>query len=247
MVSVIIPTLNEEAIIAKTLLSVMSQKGAFEVIVSDGGSSDNTMEIVKTFPQVKVTYSPKGRALQMNAGAEIARGEHLLFLHADTLLLPSAILKIVDSLKNNNVIGGSFFLKFDSENYALKFYSLFSKINHLLFTYGDQAFFIKNEAFRVLNGFKDMVIMEDVEIQQRLRKLGRFIKLDQAVITSGRRFLRRGVIYQQLQNIALVMLYLLGASPTLLKKHYQNEGEGNEKINERLYPAIESENHIKSH
>lgn len=227
MVSIIIPTLNEEAVIQKTLSHVLTQKGNWEIIVSDGGSTDRTLEILKTFSTVKLIHSKKGRSLQMNEGARHAKGEILLFLHADTLLLPNAIEKVENVMNQKNIIGGSFFLKFDADNIPFRIYSFFSKINHLLFTYGDQGIFIRKKVFEAINGYKDMVLMEDVEIQQRLRKRGRFIKLHQPVITSSRRFVRRGIIMQQLQNVILVLLYLLGTPPSFLKKHYLNEGESN--------------------
>ncbi len=228
MISIIIPTLNEEAVIGKTISHVLEQKGNWEIIVSDGGSIDRTLKIVKSFQSIKITQATKGRASQMNEGARLANGEILLFLHADTLLLPLAIEKINDLMKNSSIVGGSFFLKFDMDNFPFKIYSFFSKINHLLFTYGDQGIFVRKSVFEDLNGYKNIALMEDVEIQQRLRKKGKFIKLNQPVITSSRRFIRKGVIKQQLQNVVLVILFLLGASPTFLKKYYLNERDGNE-------------------
>ncbi|MDQ3537124.1 MAG: TIGR04283 family arsenosugar biosynthesis glycosyltransferase [Bacteroidota bacterium] len=225
MVSIIIPTLNEEAVISKTLSHVMGQEGSWEIIVSDGGSTDRTTEIIQKFPNIRLVKSSKGRALQMNDGARFARGEILLFLHADTFLMPSAILKVENAMKNSSIVGGSFFLKFDVESPTFKIYSFLSKINHLLFTYGDQAIFVKKEIFKALKGYKNIALMEDVELQQRIRKRGKFVKLHQPVITSSRRFIRRGVIIQQVQNFVLVTLYLFGISPTILKKYYLNEGE----------------------
>jgi rSAM/selenodomain-associated transferase 2 len=228
MISIIIPTLNEEAVIAKTISYVQEQKGNWEIIVSDGGSEDKTLEIVKSFQEIKIIRATKGRASQMNEGARFAKGDILLFLHADTFLLPLAIEKINDAMKNSSIIGGSFFLIFDVDNFPFRIYSFFSKINHLLFTYGDQAIFVRKMVFEDLNGYKNIALMEDVEIQQRLRKKGEFIKLNQPVITSSRRFIRKGVIVQQLQNMVLVILFLLGVSPAFLKKYYLNEADGNE-------------------
>lgn len=224
MVSIIIPTLNEEACIIKTLNHVVEQEGSFEVIVTDGGSTDKTLEIVQTFPVVKVIRAPQGRAYQMNEGAKLAKGDILLFLHADTLLLASSIEKVKNVMHNKQVVGGSFFLQFNIDSPFYKLYSYFSKINHLLFTYGDQAIFIRREIFEDLNGYKEIALMEDVEIQQRLRSKGKFVKLNYPVITSARRFVRKGVILQQFYNVVLVLLFLVGIKASTLKRYYKNEG-----------------------
>lgn len=223
MISVIIPTLNEETGIRNTLNHVMEQKGYFEIIVADGGSTDKTLEIVQTFPEVKITQAPKGRATQMNEGARHAQGSILLFLHADTLLLKNSLEKIENAMADEENVGGSFFLKFNINHPVYNFYSHCSKINHLLFTYGDQAIFIRSKIFKKVNGYKEIALMEDVEIQKRLRRTGKFVKLNHPVITSARRFARKGIILQQFYNIILVSLFLIGINPSTLKKYYKDE------------------------
>ena len=225
MVSVIIPTLNEAEIIQTSLANLFSHDGDFEVIVSDGGSSDGTRDIVSQFAQVKQIALVKGRARQMNEGAKLARGELLLFLHADTALPPKAFHLINGAMSDCAVIGGCFCLAFDHRHLLLEIYSLFSRINHVLFTYGDQGLFVRTDIFRSLGGFRDMPIMEDVEIQTRLRPLGKFVKLGEPLVTSARRFKRGGIIRQQLLNTALVLSYRVGISPLCLKLFYGDSRE----------------------
>lgn len=220
MVSIIVPTLNEEATIATLLTNLKSQNGDFEIIIVDGGSHDKTFTIAKSFSPIKLLSSAQGRAIQMNNGANIACGDILLFLHADTILPPNAILAIENSLVKK-VVAGCFYLKFDHPNFLLKVYSQFSKINHSLFTYGDQAMFIKTSVFNTIKGFSDIPIMEDVEIQSRLKAHGKFIKLSIPVQTSARRFLKNGIIWQQIVNIMLILLFKLGVSPENIKRYYE--------------------------
>jgi len=222
MISVIIPTLNEGAILESSLKDLLDHRGEFEVIVSDGGSFDRTPGIIRTFPRVKLVTSLRGRGRQMNEGAKIARGDIFLFLHADTVLPPSAFEIIGDVMSSPAVQGGSFFLTFNNRNLALKIYSLFSRLNHILFTYGDQGLFVRRTAFNAIGGFKDIPIMEDVEIQLRLRRMGRFAKASAPVITSARRFIKSGIIRQEIVNIALVLLYHIGVAPSRLERFYRD-------------------------
>ena len=221
MVSVIIPTLNEAEIIGSTLPRLFHQAGDFEVIVADGGSSDGTLDILKQFPQVKVVTSPRGRGNQMNAGAKAAQGDVLLFLHADTCLPPDSFRMIREVLSDSSVAGGSFCLRFDHPHRFLWILSMLSRINHTLATYGDQGIFLRSTIFGRIGGFKGIPIMEDVEIQRRLRSQGRFIKIDKPVVTSARRYLRNGIIRQQVLNTLLVALFHLRVSPHNLKRYYR--------------------------
>ena len=120
LISIIIPTLNEETHIAKTLTHTLKLKGNFEILVVDGGSNDRTIEIVKDFPEVKRYCAPKGRALQMNLGARHAQGEILVFLHADTFLPKEAFASICELCKAKDTVGGSFRLVVDDPNPIFK-------------------------------------------------------------------------------------------------------------------------------
>lgn len=222
MISIIIPVLNESQTIGSCLLHLRKQIERHEIIVVDGGSNDDTVNIVKAFSDVKWLCSPPGRGNQMNRGAEAAKGDLLLFLHADTCLPPEGLTGIEALMSREGIVAGSFSLSFGDSDSLLKLYALFSRINHLLFTYGDQGLFMTRSIFELIGGFQEIPIMEDVEIQKRLRKMGRFVKIRQPVITSARRFLTNGILKQQFINIGLVCLYHLGFSPFWLKRFYDD-------------------------
>jgi len=221
MISVIIPILNEVATITHNLGKLLSQEGTFEVIVVDGGSSDGTLQAVDHFPGVKLIRSARGRGRQMNRGADSAKGNIYLFLHADTHLPSGGLRAVEEVMAKKSVAGGSFFLDFDFHSLFLDIYPRLSHINHIYFTYGDQGLFVSADIFRAIGGFKDIPLMEDVEIQKRLLKLGRFVKIRQPVITSARRFLDNGTIRQLAVDIGLASLYHVGISPFFLRRFYK--------------------------
>ena len=222
MVSIIIPALNEEESIPLLLENLASQEGDFEIIVADGGSADNTLTICKSYPDIKIISSEKGRALQMNKGAEIARGDTLLFLHADTLIPRKGIKTIENVMNDDKISAGSFFARFDHEDGMLSFLARFTRINNRYLTWGDQGIFIRRRIFNEIGGYKNIPLMEDLEIQKRVRRRGKFIKLPLPVTTSSRRFIQNGVVRQQLLNIALVMAYEIGVSPARIKRFYSD-------------------------
>ena len=218
-ISIIIPTLNEAERI-KLLLDFLSFYEDTEIIVSDGGSTDGTVQIVSRYPNVMQVFSPKGRGNQMNTGAASATSDILFFLHADTLPPEDFISKITSAFADPKVRAGSFYLKFDREHPLLRFYSWLSRINTRLATYGDQAFFIRRKVFEQIGGFAAIPLMEDLEIQPRLRKGGKFIKLDVPVTTSARKFSEKGFLWNEIRNVILVILYLLGIPAEKLAHYY---------------------------
>jgi len=218
MISVIIPTLNEEKHLPMLINDLNEARRSFEIIVVDGGSKDNTIDIADSL-DVQLISTTASRAHQMNFGARKARFNHLLFLHADSRLPPKTIESLflnVDKLES-----GCFRLKFDQSNAFLSIYSAFSKLNNYIFTYGDQGLIVKKELFYKVGGFRAMPIMEDIDIVRRLKKQCEFKKLKEPIYTSSRRFESNGFVYQQIKNIMLVFLYLLGVSPKRLSKFYQ--------------------------
>jgi rSAM/selenodomain-associated transferase 2 len=221
MISIVIPVLNESEIIGRCLTRLGEQSGIHEIVVVDGGSRDRTMEVVDSFHRVRWLRCPTaGRGAQMNHGAEEAKGEILLFLHADTILPPGGLKMIEATVVRGGIVAGAFSLRFDCQHPLLRLYARFSQINHVLFTYGDQGLFMTRRVFERVGGFEGIPLMEDIEIQQKLRKLGPFIKINRPVITSARRFLSKGIIRQELLNIGLVLLYFAGVSPHMLKRYY---------------------------
>ena len=215
----IIPALNEAGGILPCLHSVKNQPGEFEILVVDGGSVDGTVEVVR--PHARVVHSKKGRAVQMNSGARTSTGEVLFFLHADSHLPPGAFPLLEGALADPRIVGGTFRLRFNSEKYLLRFIAFFSRFRFRHFHYGDQGVFVRRRVFEQLSGFSEIPFMEDIDFLKRLRRIGRVALLNQPITTSARRFLKRGIICQQLTNICLVMLYLLGVRPENLKKWYE--------------------------
>jgi len=222
LISIIIPALNEEKYIAEVLEHTLNLEGHFETIVVDGGSIDRTLEIAQRFKNINVLQSPKSRAVQMNYGAKHAFGDIYLFLHADTFLPKTFYNDILDLTQNPKVIGGSFRVKMDDSHPIFKFYYWCSQFSIEFFTYGDHAIFIDSEIFKRINGYKNIDFMEDVEIQKRIRKHGKFKKLKSSVQTSNRRFTKKGVIKQLVIDSLLVFFFKIGISASRLKRFYPN-------------------------
>lgn len=227
-ISIIIPVLNESACLPRTLAALHALAGDFEILVVDGGSEDDTVEIARRMG-VTVARAPRGRAAQMNHGASLARGDTLLFLHADTLLPADTHALITAALARPQVPGGCFRLAFDRDHPVLRFCALMSRFSCRLFHYGDQAYFLRADVFAGLQGFRLYAIMEDLDLWLRLRRVGEVALLERPVVTSARRFLDHGPARQQLLNIALVSLYLAGVSPRTLARLYRKGDKGGER------------------
>ncbi len=220
-IAYVIPALNEETSLEPTLQSVFAQAGEKEVVVSDGGSADRTREVAASFG-CRIVQGAPGRGPQMNRGARDCDADILMFLHADTVLPSDASRAITQILDDRSVVAGSFRLSFREKRPSLDFYAKCSAINHPLLTYGDQGLFLRRPTFEAIGEFKPYPFFEDVEIQSRLRRQGRFKKSSLAVTTSSRRFQRRGPIAQQFVNIALVSAYYAGISPNALARFYRH-------------------------
>jgi rSAM/selenodomain-associated transferase 2 len=219
MISVVVPTLNESLHIEKLLNSLMYSHLVKEIIVVDGGSTDETVKIVKGYENVKLVMSKTGRAIQMNDGAKAASFPFLLFLHADSYLTKVTLdylgYAVLESLT------GSFRLKFDNDKFILRFFAWFSKHNWTLTTYGDQGLFITKRLFNELNGFNEMPLFEDIDMVRRIKRNAGFKKFPVAITTSSRRFEKRGSLKQQMVNILLVTAYYLKISPHFLRRFYR--------------------------
>ena len=205
MLSVIIPTLNEEKALPETLATLFEQAAGEEIIVVDGGSTDDTEAICTRYPGLTFIHSEKGRAAQLNAGASIARGEILLFLHADTLLPVNALGKIKNLLRHEKHQAGGFMHSFGDKDWRLKFISFLDNRRCLKtkIIYGDQAMFIKRELFDRLGGFPEVKIMEDIYFCEKLVKQTTPVILDSYVKTDPRKFIKMG-IWRSLYRVAAI-------------------------------------------
>ena len=228
IISIIIPVLNEAAIIESTLKRLQNNPDV-EIIVVDGGSSDRTVALAQKTGVTVIAISSTGRASQMNVGAALAKADYLLFLHVDTQL-PTNYLKLVtDSLSQPQTVAGAFELAIAAKGISLRLVEILVKMrSHLLsLPYGDQAIFLPKKVFTAIGGFPDLPIMEDFELMQRLKRLGKIAIAPVPVITSPRRWQKLGVLQTTFINQLIIIGYYLGISPTKLRDFYR--GMGNKK------------------
>jgi rSAM/selenodomain-associated transferase 2 len=222
MISIIIPTYNEAKTIQATIDRLSSCKSSdIEIIVVDGGSQDETIAIASQFG-VKVFQSNPGRATQMNAGAAIAQGEILLFLHADTWVPEGCDRWVEKGLEDS--IAGAFELTIAGSNWQLRLIEWGVKVRSHLFQlpYGDQAIFIHAETFHKLGGFPELPIMEDFVFVQKLKQQGRIAIVPAAVLTSARRWQTRGIWQTTLMNQVMILGFYLGVKPETLQRWYRS-------------------------
>lgn len=222
MISVIVPTLNEEAHI-ETTLQCLCEADGIEILVADGGSLDATRTIAEGFGATALNISG-GRAAQMNAGAAKAKGRILLFLHADTQLPQGFAEMIHAALDDPTIVAGAFRFRTDGTGKAMR---LIEKIAHLRsfrgqWPYGDQGLFMEKRVFNEESGYAPLPIMEDFELVRRLRRRGRIVTLRQAATTSARRWQQLGIIRTTVINQLMVLGYLLGLPPKAMKRFYRD-------------------------
>lgn len=221
-VTVIIPALNEEDHLPVTLAAVRAGGGS-EIVVADGGSVDRTTAVALA-EGVTTVFSSGGRSDQMNAGAKLASGQILLFLHADTLLPPDWKDHVTGAMAAPQVVGGAFKLSIDSDLPGLRIIERLANFRSVTLgmPYGDQAIFVRKEVFEEIGGFPPMPILEDLELVRALRKRGELRILPASVLTSARRWKARGVWKTTLVNQLMLMGHMLGSSPSDLEYVYRN-------------------------
>lgn len=205
-ISVIIPALNEARELPET---IRRAAGALEIIVADGGSDDGTADTKGAM----VVRAPRGRALQMNAGAAAASGDVFLFLHADTWLEPGAFEAIGRAMADRRVAGGAFERRFRTESFFLRATCAMAALRNCAIGWhlGDQAIFCRARIFQELGGFANMLAFEDVDFSRRLACKGRLVTLRPPVLSSGRRF-AEGAVKRTAKDLFLTMRYLLRPS-----------------------------------
>lgn len=222
--SIIMPVLNEEAILESYLARLIQQCAHqdYELLLVDGGSTDRTVEIAQPYGQVLT--APRGRARQMNAGAAAASGDVLLFLHADTELPDCVFLAIEGALTSPDVVAGAFRLCFNCDRLPYKLVAFMTNLRSQTLTVftGDQAYFIRSTGFQEVGGYPDQPLMEDLEIIARLRRIGTILLVPHYVKTSARRHEKIGLFRSVLFMWYLRTLYKFGVSPGRLHLMYGN-------------------------
>ncbi len=221
--SVIVPMLNEEPVIAATLRALAVGAPGAEKIVVDGGSTDASVAVAR--PLCDLFFdAPRGRARQMNAGAARASGDALVFVHADTTVPPSFARDIESAFADAAVAGGRFDLRLDDPHPMCRLIgaliNLRSRVSRT--ATGDQAIFVRRAVFESLGGFPDIPVCEDLDFARRLKRAGRIACLRSQVVTSARRWRRGGIARTVLQMWSIRLLYLAGVSPARLSRMYRD-------------------------
>ena len=219
-ISIIIPTLNEAATIRDLSSSLAELRGDFEIILADGGSQDETVRIARECG-LRLIETARGRGVQMNEAARLATGDLLLFLHADTKLPENALIMIEELLQDEQICGGNFSLEFDGNSREAR---LLTRVYPLLrlggMCYGDSAIFVRRNVFKQLGGYRDYPIFEDCDLYRRMRRIGKFVRLQATAVTSSRRF--EGRFARTFAWWAtLQLLYWLGINPKRLNRWYK--------------------------
>jgi rSAM/selenodomain-associated transferase 2 len=225
-VSVIIPVLREAHQLDSLIdhLCQIADGLSVEMIVVDGSPDGESIKAI-TREGVTLLTAPAGRARQMNAGAAVAKGDFLLFLHADTRLPQGALRRISETLSDDRYVAGAFDLRYGSTRPSIRFIARVACLRSRLtrIPYGDQAQFFRRDYFEKLCGFADIPLMEDVEIMLRIKERGdRIFILPVPVVTSARRQEKEGVVRCTLRNWSIITLYFLGMSPERLVRFYKN-------------------------
>jgi len=217
--SVVIPTLNEEEAISECVSQVRRLAPDVETIVADAGSTDKTVQRALDCGAL-ACRSPRGRGKQCNAGAAMASGDVIVFLHADTRLPPQALGELERIFRNRNVNLGTFHVAFDRRHWFLTLFCLLSRFDPGIFRFGDQCIVVRKSFFQSLGGFAEYDLFEDMDFVLRARKATRVRRFSMTVTTSARRFVQNGIVRQQMRNVWLTVLFLTGASPDKLAARY---------------------------
>jgi rSAM/selenodomain-associated transferase 2 len=218
MVSIVVPVLGDRAHAARLLRQVPADPRV-EVIVAEAGTEAGDEAGAR--PGVQLIHSAPGRARQMNAGAALASGEWLLFLHADSVLPDDWLSALADAL-TPAVAGGWFRFALDDEAWQARVIErgVALRVRLLRLPYGDQGLFLSRAAWNALGGFRDLPLMEDVDLVRRLARLGPIVEVPRAIATSSRRWRRDGWLRRSARNMTLLGLYFLGVPATRLARWY---------------------------
>ena len=221
MISVIIPVLNEAKILDKTLSQLQSELEGHELIVVDGGSTDDSIRIAEKYG--RVISSERGRAVQLNAGANAANGDILIFLHAD-IWLEKGAFKAVESVLSSGYVGGGFLQRIDGKNFLYRIieFTANSRGKFLSVFYGDSGIFLRRTDFQRIGGFPNVPIMEEMNFSKELRKVGKTTMVKPYIHISARRWEKNGIVRTTVINWLITFLYFMGFSLDRLAKLYRN-------------------------
>lgn len=222
--SIIIPVFHESKLINTQLEAVkhLTTDEPFEIIVVDGSPTLDTLQVI-TNKTIITASCLQGRGRQMNVGAAHASGDILVFLHADTTLPTNALLLIRKSLQNEQLVGGAFTLQIQSPRVSLRMIAAFSTLRSQITRapYGDQVIFLRKSCFDAIGGYRDIPLMEDVELMRRIKKKrGNIVILPTPVVTSARRWDQEGLYYTTLRDSIIIFLYWYGIPAEKLAKFY---------------------------
>ena len=226
LISIVTPLLNEEEYVERFLNHLTGLNGAFELILVDGGSSDHTLEIVernleKLSDKVALFKVRPGRAVQMNAGAVRARGDVLLFLHADCLVPTDTLELVTKALRSSQVVGGGFMQRFSDTDLLLTFVSNFGNLRSRLTKtfFGDSAIFLRKNVFDAIKGYGDSALLEDVQLCRRAKRNGKLVQICRYISTSPRRYVYHGRLFLTAIYVIACFLDLFYWRPTFLERY----------------------------
>jgi len=237
-VSIIVPVLNESALIRGFLQHLRVTAPSGEIIVVDGGSVDDTVELSADLAD-RVLLAPRGRGRQMNAGAAVARAEVLWFVHADAIIPKTALDEIARVLRDNSNVGGCFRLRLPGSEWIYRVSDSLGNIAvHVFgFALGDHGIFCRREAFVEAGCFPEIALMEDAECYRALRRLGLMVQLRSVIVGNPRRYAQLGAYRTTLYYTFILGLYLAGARISTLSSVYRRLIGSNYASGPRTYSA----------
>jgi rSAM/selenodomain-associated transferase 2 len=220
LVSVIVPVLADRDA-ACQLIPQIPVDFRVEIIVAEAGTESGLESLSRGRPDITVIHTQQGRGRQMNAAAGLARGEWLLFLHADSRL-PTDWLDLFQSTYVQEVVGGWFRFALDDRAWQARLIErgVACRVRFFKLPYGDQGLFVRREAFAALGGYREIALMEDVEFVRRLVNAGRVVEIPRTITTSARRWRRDGWFRRSARNLTLLSLYFCGVPPRILARWY---------------------------
>ncbi len=229
VISVIVPAYNEEELLPRCLESIIQQQEACQLIIVDGASEDSTLQVAQRYADRVIILDEPGLARQLNAGAEAASGDILLFLHADSLLVPGCLARL--KCLPEKFVGGAFTMHVAGNRFFFRLLSLggdvFCRLSGIYF--GDRGIFIRTKIFKQMGGFVELPIMADVDFSQRLKSQGKTILLPGPVVSSSRKFEKESPWRTLYLIFYALIAFKLKVDPEKIKAKYYGENQANPK------------------